>query len=172
MIDANDPNRCQRTIPGGPCTKEVVPGSQFCRIHAPSSSDQLKSYILTNKVIGDTASRHAGSEQIKSLRDEIAVTRAIIELRLNAIETPIELMAAAPMLNTLILSVEKLVSSCHAMEVKLGNLLDKAALLQLAQKIINIIDTSLDSSIPGRDELIEDIAKQIVKAVTSQENPK
>lgn len=171
-MEANDPNRCQRCIPGGQCTKPAEPGSEFCRIHrpAPSSSALLKHYQLTNRMIGDSARRHAAAEEIKSLRDEIAITRAIIETRLNSVTTEAEFAAAMPSIHSFIIAIEKLVSSCHAMETKLGRLLDKQSILALAQKMIHIISDNLGPEIPGRDEIVEKIAKELITAVATQEN--
>ena len=168
-MEANDPNRCQRTTPGGQCCKEALPGGKYCKIHE-RHQDPLRYYVLTNKAIGDSARRHAASDEIKSLRDEIALTRALIETRLNSLQTDAELAAAMPSLYQYLMAIEKLVSACHAMEFKLGNLLDKAALLTLAQKLINIIDDNLDSSVPNRDKLVEKIAHEMFEAVTLQEN--
>ena len=65
-MEANDPNRCQRVIPGGQCAKEAVPSEKYCKIHTAGCkpSDPLRYYILTNKVIGDSARRLAASEEI------------------------------------------------------------------------------------------------------------
>jgi hypothetical protein len=60
------------------------------------------------------------------------------------------------------------VSSCHAMEVKLGTLLSKSALLTLAQKMIDTITNTL-VDIPGRDELVEKIADELVRIIIEQQ---
>ena len=171
-MEANDPNRCQRTIPGGQCENEAIDGTKYCAIHdnTKGRTDPLKYYLLTNKVIGDSARRHAASDEIKSLRDEIAITRGVIETRLNSLQTEAELAAAMPSLYQYIMAIEKLVSSCHTMEYKLGNLLDKTAILTLAQKMINIIDSNLAADIPDRDKIVEKIAKEMMQAIITQEN--
>lgn len=169
MIDANDPDRCQATIPGGQCQKLAIPGKKCCQTHA-RRVDPLRCYVLTNKTIGDTARRHAGADEIKSLRDEIALMRALVELRLNAINGEVEMIASAPGIQQMILGIEKLVSACHTMEIKLGNLLDKNALITLAQKIITIIDTEIGPDVTNRDEIIGRIGEQILDSIMKQEN--
>ena len=52
-MDANDPNRCQATIPGGQCTHPALPGAKFCALHTKAKGDALQHYLLTNKLIGD-----------------------------------------------------------------------------------------------------------------------
>lgn len=170
-MEANDPNRCQMSIPGGQCTHEALPGSEYCSLHTRAKGDALKHYLLTNKLIGDTAARHAASDEIKSLRDEIAITRSMVEIRLNEAKTTTELVSAMPSIHSYMMALEKLVSSCHQMEVKLGILLDKSALLTAAQKIINIIDARIPRELfDGRDELIGEIAQEILEAIATQEN--
>jgi len=170
-MEANGPTRCQRTTPGGQCTHEAINGTKYCKTHTLTGRiDPLKYYLLTNKVIGDSARRHAASDEIKSLRDEIAITRGVIETRLNSLQTEAELAAAMPSLYQYIMAIEKLVSSCHTMEYKLGNLLDKTAILTLAQKLINIIDNNLAADIPDRDKIVEKIAREMVQVITTQEN--
>jgi len=66
-------------------------------------------------------------------------------------------------------TINALVTSCHQMEVKLGVLLSKSALLSLAQKMVETISANLEG-IPGRDEIVEKIANQIVELVLAQEN--
>jgi len=172
-MNANDPDRCQSTVAGGQCKHKALPGMDKCAIHAKGlEGDELRYYLLTNKLIGDAARRHAGADEIKSLRDEIAITRAIMERRLNTVQTDAELASAMPQIHSYMMALEKLVSSCHQMEVKLGVLLDKSALLSAAQKIINIIDQKLPQDLfEGRDELVGEIAREIVSAIATQENP-
>lgn len=170
-MDANDPNRCQQTVPGGQCIHEAVPGSEYCALHTRAKGDALKHYLLTNKMIGDAARRHAAADEIKSLRDEIAITRGMVEIRLNEAKTSVELIAAMPQIHSYMMALEKLVSSCHQMEVKLGDLLDKSALLSAAQRIINVIDQNLPRDLfDGRDELVGRIAQEILQAIATQEN--
>lgn len=169
MPAANDPDRCQRTTPGGQCAKLAMLGSEYCAMHTPGKGTELQNYLITNKLLGGTVRRHAAAAQIKSLRDEIALTRAFVEVLVNSIETNAEMVAAMPRVQGYILAIEKLVSTCHQMEVKLGDLLDKSALLTLAQNIINIIATNLNE-VPNRSEVIEKVAKEIVQAIEDQDN--
>jgi hypothetical protein len=81
-----------------------------------------------------------------------------------------------PVVRDYALAVEKLAVSCHAMDVKLGNLLDKQALMSLAQKLIGIIDKHLRPLVGVTptteimDEVIEQVGKETVVAIAEQEN--
>jgi hypothetical protein len=135
-------------------------------------------YLISNRFLGESASRHAASDQIKSLVGEIAILRALLERRLNSIENEAEAVSMAPGIKDTMLAIDKLVNSWHAMDVKLGNVLSKQALMRLAQDIIEIITKTIrplenkNVTTSDVDEAIEVIADAIVEAVSKQENSK
>jgi hypothetical protein len=59
----------------------------------------------------------------------------LIERRFNLIQSDADLIAACGALNTLLLTVERLVKSAHPIEKSLGTLLARSAVLRLAQQI-------------------------------------
>jgi hypothetical protein len=127
-------------------------------------------------VLGDSPERHAADAEMKSVKGEIAIVRSLLESRLNMIENNAELVAAMPLLKDYALAVEKLASSCHAMDVKLSNLLSKNVLLSLAQDMIGIIDTHIRELVDTKpstkeiDVIIESIGREIVEAIAAKEN--
>lgn len=168
-MEANNPNRCQFVMPSGQCCKESVEGTERCLRHGGKPHDALKSYLITCKYLGDSPNRHLAAQELKSLREEIALTRAMVETRLNMVQSEAEFIASMPVFQGFMNTINALVTSCHQMEVKLGVLLSKAALLSLAQKMVETISSNLEG-IPGRDEIVEKIASQIVELVLAQEN--
>lgn len=161
--------QCEYETPRGQCKRKAMVGSRFCERHEPKSEEiRLEQYILSKRVLGDSPTRHAAADEVKSLRAEIALLRSIVEHRINMLETDAEFVSALPTLKDSFLAIEKLVSSCHAMEVKLGTLLNKGALIDIAQKIVHIIDVNLD--VPGKDEIMEKIGTEIARAIAKQEN--
>lgn len=161
--------KCEYPTPRGQCKNNAIVGSRFCERHEPRSEEiRLEQYILSKRVLGDSPTRHAAADEVKSLRSEIALLRSIVEHRINMLETDAEFVAALPTLKDSFLAIEKLVSSCHAMEVKLGTLLNKSALIDLAQKIVHVIDRNLD--VPGKDQIMEVIGTEIANAISKQEN--
>jgi hypothetical protein len=89
------------------------------------------------------------------------------------IQSDAELVAAMPALKDSFLAVEKLIASCHQMDIKLANLLDKQALISLAQDIIRIIDQHMRNI--ARDDVdvnaaIEAVGQEIVTAIAKREN--
>jgi hypothetical protein len=154
----------------GACQKPPIPGSRWCEKHNPhTGSLQLNQYLISKRILGDSPQRHAAADEVKSLKVEIALLRSIVEKRINMMESDAEFAAGMSGLKDTFLAIEKLVSSCHNMEVKLGNLLNKSALVSLAQKIVHIIDQNL-TDVPERDEIVAKIGGEIAEAIAKQEN--
>jgi hypothetical protein len=171
--------QCEYLSSFGQCPKSAVKDDHFCEDHT-SRDNQRKVgvYLITNRFLGETAARHAESDQIKSLVGEIAIMRALLERRLNSIENDAEFMSMGSGVKDMALAIDKLVNSWHAMDVKLGNVLGKQALMRLAQDIIGIIEENVRPLADNHpttedvDNAIETIADEIVKSIASQENSK
>jgi len=165
----DDPGRCQHVNSLGQCRRPAIEGGEKCAEHTRNQAQKLRSYLITTSYLDKSADRHVGSDELKSLREEIALTRALVEKRLNMIDSDVDFLSAMPSVQVAMNTIEKLVTSCHNMEVKLGNLLNKSALLGVAQQIIEIISTELEG-IPNRNEIIDRVADKIVEAVAKAEN--
>jgi len=72
----------------------------------------------------------------------------LIERRFNLIKDDADQMNACAPLNTLILTVERLVKSAHAIEKGLGTLLARSAVLRVGQQICQIIVDRLETFMP------------------------
>lgn len=163
----NRPNRCQANTPYGQCSHDAVEGQSRCPYHLRDADYEnrqaLKAYILSNHEIAHAAGRHSTAEQLKSLREEIALCRALVERRLNMIEdgNAADFLAACGQVNTMLLTIEKLVSSCHRLETSLGTLLSKAAVLDLAQEVVGILTEELEG-IDNFEEVVDRISERIL----------
>jgi len=131
----------------------------------------LRAYILTNPEISEGAGRHSQVEELKSLREEIALARAMIEKRLNLVESNADFLNACGTVNTYLLTLERLITSCHRLEVNLGNLLSKAAILDLAKEIVSILMDELQE-VPNYEEIVDQISERIVAVIAAQEQVK
>jgi hypothetical protein len=138
----------------------------------------INQYRIATAELRDTAYRHAQGDKLKDLKGEIVILRSLLEARLNMINGDAELIAAMPTLKDYAQTIEKIISSCHAMDVKLANLLNKSALIQVAQDIIVIMEENLrplvdtTPSTETVDETIEAIGRSIVESIAKQENSK
>jgi hypothetical protein len=173
-VDEDSPLRCQYISPNvGQCRNKQVEGSKFCPAHGGNKAFQaaekrrLINYRLTKykERIGSSLD----SDQLLSLKEEVAILRMLIEEKLNKCESSTDLILMAGPLSDLIVKVEKLVSSCSRLDLRLGNLLDKGRVLQFAQTLIQIVSDEIDD-----EKILEKISLKIIEAlkngeVTSQE---
>ena len=170
--DPNDPHRCIASTRSGQCAHAAILDHDKCAYHLRDRDIEdklaLKAYNLTNVDIADAAGRHSQAEELKSLREEIALCRSLVERRLNMIESNTDFLAAIGQVNTLFLTLEKLISSCHRLEVNLGNLLSKAALLDLAKEIVEILMVEL-VHVDGYENLVDRIGERIVASIAAKE---
>jgi hypothetical protein len=161
---------CKWTTAVGPCTQPALPGEKFCERHTEGGTQKIiKHYLLTQKWMRDPAERHLQVDELKSLREEIMIARVLVETRLNMCKSEAELVAAMPSIQGYLNTIEKVVISCHTMETKLGQMLNKSAIMSIAQKIVTMIDTNL-KGISDHDAIVEKIGLEIVEIIAEQEN--
>lgn len=162
-------DRCQWVTSEGQCDRAAVNG-RFCNLHGPIKPDQaLRHYHITNELVSGNHDRHTAVSQIKDMREEIALTRALIETRLNLAKDESEFIASMGILHQYLKTVETLVASCHKMDTSLGNILNKASVLKLAQELVSIIAAELEG-IPGRDEIVDNVANRILECIGTANN--
>ena len=162
-------NRCQWVTSEGQCDRQAENG-QFCARHGPITPDEaIRHYNITNRLVSGTHDRHNAVSQIKDLREEISLCRALIETRLNLATEESEFIASMGILHQYLATVEKLSASCHRMDSNLGNVLDKASVLTLAQELVTIVAEEL-KEIPGRDAIVDRIAHRLVEAIGTKNN--
>lgn len=150
-VEADSPNRCQAVTPKGQCHGAVATGSNFCMMHGGNKAAEaaakrgLRNYQLTRfnvrlQQLGD-------SNEIKSLRDEIAILRMIMEERLNQCRDNMDLIYQSGPISDLVLKIEKVVSSCHKLELSAGSLLDKQAIMQFGSEMISLISSNITDEV-------------------------
>ena len=169
--------KCDYITTRGQCKNEAIAPTRFCQEHSDrSQATMINQYRIACRLLGNAPERHAEGDTLKSLRGEIVILRSLLERRLNTIESDAEMIAATPTIKDCALAIDKLATSCHNMDVKLGNLLDKQALMTLAQRIIVIIEEGIrpfaEQTVTNRqiDETVEIIANSIATAIAEQEN--
>lgn len=166
-----DPERCQAVTPLGQCINKASEGNKFCPKHKPQRKEinmPLRNYRLAKAEMKEGAERHASSTELKSLREEIALIRTMAERRLNMIDSNADFMTACGQVNTLFLTLEKLINTCHRMEVNVGELLSKAALVEVAKEIGAILNEEL-AGVDHYEEIIDRIMEKIVASISEQE---
>lgn len=168
--DPADPNRCQATFAHGQCRRVAEPDG-YCSIHgstAAKEAEARRQYLLTKIEDQSRLSQFADHEHVKSLRDEIALARMLVERRFNAIQNDTDMMAACGPINQLLLTIEKLVKTCHSMEQSLGSLLARSTVLALAQQLAQTIVEELQG-IPDYESTVDRLIERIFNVVENNE---
>ena len=173
VADPADPRRCKYSYPHEQCWREAEPGCSNCAAHGGKSRANAEETRLYNLVELDNRRRLAelsGSENIKSLREEIGLVRLLIEKYVNAARgSDVELLSSSGSIDRLILTLGKLIKDCHALEQSLGELLSKQTVYRLAQTMCEIVMEELQG-VEGHEEIIERIAERIFPTVTNAQN--
>ena len=165
----DDPNRCQAVMARGQCENKAVRTDdgeygEYCLAHggnrflAKKKQDAIRNYQLDR--FKARLSRHATSPAVKSLRDEIAILRMMMEERLNRCQDDMDLVLQSGPISDLVMKIDKVVQSCHKLEGAMGQLLDKQAILQFASEVIDIISESVTD-----ETLMEQIGNKIMAIV-------
>ncbi|MGN6546551.1 MAG: hypothetical protein ACTHK7_15965 [Aureliella sp.] len=170
LVPADDPNRCTGSIPSGQCTSRSLPGTDKCAAHGgtrASNSYQRRQYLITEARAQQRVNELASHEAIYSLRDEIAITRLLVQEQLDKRDA--EAMLAVPALVQLFTVLEKLIKTSSNIEVKLGNMLSKDTLMRVASQIIEIINDEL-KDLPDYEERVDQITMRIAAEVSASKN--
>ena len=151
-VAEDDPRRCQCTrTQYGQCMNKAVEGSDYCIAHGGHNAinkrnkNNMRNYVLTKWQA--RMERHKEAPDIKSLRDEVAILRMLMEERLNHCKDDLDLILQSGPISDLVMKIDKLVNSCHKLEGSLGQLLDKQAVLHFASEVIDVITRTLDDPI-------------------------
>ena len=132
------PNRCQAVTSRGQCVNQCVEGTKYCSGHGGKIPNELRLYQV--KKWQDRIDRLSTSN-VKSLNEEIGVLRMSLETLLNRCEDDNDLIMNQASIAALVLSIEKVVSSCTKLEVRLGEYVEKKNLYQFAGEVIQLIST-------------------------------
>ena len=167
--NASPEKRCQHVHDDAQCPLERAEGSKYCTTHDPyalkrSVAKKVRQYLLTDAAYSNRLASFSEHDDIKSLREEVGFARMLIEKRFNMISDDGELLAACGTLNTLLLTVERLVKSCNQVERNLGTLLSKPSILILGREIIDIIVEEL-ADVEDSEDIIDSISDRIVAVI-------
>lgn len=132
-----DPQRCQAVTSTGQCNLKATPGKNYCIAHGGAGNYKLRKWdpLVREK---------AQSPGLKNLTEEIAILRVLLEQKLNDCRNPNELIIASASIGDLIIKIEKLVASCHKMDLSLSKYLDQRQVLNLMDKVLNVIQGIID----------------------------
>jgi len=154
----------------GQCPFLKIEGSNYCIRHGghnvavAAKKAATRNYQLTRwkTRVHDLAD----NDSIKSLREEVGILRMVMETMLNHCEDATDILLYSARLADLTMKIDKLVNSCDKMESKMGLLLSKDSVLQLAGTFVEIINRYVEDP-----EVIDVISTEMVAATLRTQNP-
>ena len=174
VTDLAAPNRCKGAAPDGQCQNVAELGSEYCRVHGGQNiqpAEDARGYLLA-KVQDATrlATLSDELEPVKELRDAIGLQHMLIEKRYNLIHNDGDLLAACGPLNQMLMTMERLVNSCHRIQTNLGELLARQAVLTLAKTMVEIVIDELDG-IEDYVIIVDRITQRLIDTIRNAGNP-
>lgn len=155
--------RCEGTTANGPCPYNKAEGTRFCVMHGSNSGriarneEVRRNYRLQRWQ--QRVNEFADSDQVKSLREEVGILRMMLEEMLTKCTDQTELLLYSHRISDLVMKIERMVISCDKLENKMGMLLSKRAVLQLAGTYVNIINTHITDV-----DILEKISEEMLVA--------
>lgn len=169
--DEDSPTRCVTIGASGQCPFEAVPGTKYCARHKGEQALRLKEKKAAERyMVGKWQARVnqlSDSPALRSLRDEIAILRVIIETRMKACKSDNDLVMNSQAISDLVTKAGKLVEQCNALEIKTNVLLDKSTALAFSSRIVEIITSHITD--PQKQE---DISNDIIQALVEKSEGK
>lgn len=157
-VEEDDPNRCQGMAGAGQCKFKAMDGSQYCPMHGgvPAQLAQAKKDVRNLLITRyhSELKRLGDSDHIMSLRDEIGLLRMMMERILNNCRGDADLLIYSSQLADLTMKVSKVVTDCHKIEERTGNLLSREVLGAFALSVIELINEHVSD--PDAKRLIAD----------------
>jgi hypothetical protein len=145
------------------CMNKRMEGSAFCPAHGGNKGNEsfkkkeLRNYRLSK--FHNSINEKSNSSALKSLTEEIAILRQIVEEQLNSCEDSSDLILKSGPISDLTVKINTLVTSCNNIDKTLNNLIDREAVVSFAQTIVSIITPKLN------EQDIEEVTNKILEAI-------
>ena len=172
VTDLADPHRCKASMGTGQCMGVALAGSDYCLVHAGSyraPEKGMRGYLLARADDRAKLAAFAESDNIKSLREEIALTRIMVQERWNSAKSDAERLVMFGAVRPDIQALEKLVKTCNQMEERLGTLLSKPTLSRVGQQICQVLVNRL-AGIPNYEQVVDILLSDISGVIQQAKN--
>lgn len=159
----DDPDRCQAVVANGQCPYKHVPNSLYCPMHGGNRAvqkqekDNIRNYQIAKYQA--RLDQFAENPKVKSLREEIALLRMILETTVNKCNDPDDILMFSNKISDLVMKVEKVVTACHRLEQSTGQLLDRSMALNFASQILDIIAKHVQG------DVLDQISNEIIRSL-------
>lgn len=164
-----DPNRCQGSTTRGPCPYKATVDNRFCPMHSAGPTAHLARKEAQRNFRLNTwqarVNEFADSTEVKSLREEVGIMRLLLENTMNRYKTPDDLYAGTGKIADIIGRLEKLVGTCHRLELANEMLLDRHTVLKIASTIVEIVGEYISD-----EKVLDLIGEKIVTSIVTKHN--
>lgn len=145
-LKSDDPAlRCDFTIStGAQCGNKAVPGVTRCPLHGANMQvKQAENRSIRMYRLAKFAQRKfedkAGHDKLKTLHEEVALLKMLIEEKINACDDMTDLLLTSGPITEMVMKVQKLVESCDRLDHKAGNYLDRQKIQNLASGLMQVV---------------------------------
>lgn len=160
--------KCQHSGPAGMCHYDALDGSDYCRRHGDEPA-RIRGYQLTDPELRSTFEQMSASTELRSLKEDVALLRALLVSRVNYARNEAEKIQAIQNVAPMFATVDKLVNSLDKLERRTGEVLEKAAATKLVGDILNILMDELNG-VENRDTIVDRVAKRIAQVIAEARN--
>ena len=162
--EPDDPRRCKSNIKTGQCPFLAEEGCENCMMHGANKEIAKAEKIeQSNYNIAKWQKRineKANAPGVKSLREEVAMLRILMEEEWNMCNDEKELLMHSPRLSDLAKDIDKVLGSCHRIEQSSGQMLDKTLAMNFGAQVITIIGGYIKD-----DDILDKIGNDILEAL-------
>lgn len=149
----NKRHKCQAKVKNGgrtgqPCTRWAVEGAKFCAKHKglkvgrPLITGRQSRY--KNETLGESINKFRNDPDIKCIRDEIAVLRALLENAMKRIEDSASAIALTPALEELCNNIGKQVERLVKIEDGLKLTVSVVDIHVMVNQVVEILSQEVD----------------------------
>lgn len=176
-VDPDDPRRC-RGMAGraDQCRYAALDGSDFCAKHAcraAATPEDEKDTWLREQFEQRVRLDIDPGEEIKLLRENLALINALIAGRQAMVTDTAGLLTHSGALSELLAKAEKITHSLVKLEREADLLLGKPALIKWGQAIVQAVSSRIENRFDGWEDVLvslaEDVGNIIVAASNSEE---
>lgn len=165
-IAGKNDNQCITTLKGSgrQCPNMCIEGSEHCAVHGglvDAESARKKQYEQTKLEFWlQQIKKETESDTSRSLKEEIGILKILLKSHLGMCNGHNDLIIYSAQIQSVILSIEKVLSSFVKIEKTMGELLNREELAVFADTVIRIIAKEVKDP-----EIIDNISKQILEVI-------
>ena len=163
-----DPEKqCEQLANGNPCYYEKVEGSQFCAMHGGMRVVKARRKEAMYDFRKSQYFKHLADEHMKEfskgknkfdLSEELGITRIILQETLEKCTDETLLMRHSQKISMIVAQIERLITSSLKLDHKLGALVSKDEMVEIAQKLVGAIQKHIKDPLIVK-EIVEDFEK-------------